>query len=320
MKIKSILIPILVGIIILLLIIMSLVIYNNNSIQKPITKNVALSANKNTSSPTSTTLNNVANSNNQLSNVDNSNISNNNANSQSNTQNYNTNNTSTNMAQSTGNFSDIIDGNTYLTGNIEGDTIIIPLNNATIVNKQLILNEYYVDRLNEKFTLKVSSLGNNNFIMYEFFNGVNTGIFNLKSINSQYSSTLSGTFSKPGSNKVIGIQLSSNQSASKYPFFKGYINGTQVTLIHSSNPYGFSNEFLEKYAGDNNIFNLSYIASGPNNNFQFPLAESFDGRTTGEYELNYIDNYTGLSGFYIKAPVTKNSIKYPITLTGSYTP
>ncbi|WP_436514163.1 hypothetical protein [Clostridium thermobutyricum] len=316
MKIKSILIPILVGIIILLLIIISLVIYNNNSIQKPLTKNVTLSTNKNTSSPTSSTLNNVANSSNQLSNIDNSNISNNNANSQSNTQNYNTNNNSTNMAQSTGNFSDIIDGNTYLTGNIEGDTIIIPLNNATIVNKQLILNEYYVDRLNEKFTLKVSSLGNNNFVMYEFFNGVNTGIFTLKSINSQYSSTLSGTFSKPGSNKVIGIQLSSNQSASKYPFFKGYINGTQVIFAPYPNHYGF----LEKYEGDNNIFSLSYMAAGPNSNFQFPLTESFDGKTTGEYELNYIDNYTGLSGFYIKAPVTKNSIKYPITLTGSYTP
>lgn len=311
MKIKKYFNLILIAVIIILIIIISIFIYNDNSSQKPITKAVTLSANKETAHTKADKS------------IDENQSAIQNATVASQEDNhakpiYNTiHASSTSLAQSTGDFSDIIDGNTFLEGNIEGDTIIIPLNDATIVNKQLILPEYYLDRLNEKFTLKVSSLGNNNFVMYESYNGVNTGIFNLKSINSQYSSTLSGTFSTVGSNHVIGIKLQSDQYMSKYPFFKGFINGAQVTFIH--NPKG--NGYFEIYSGDNNIFNLTYnYINQQNNNYNVELEESFNGKVTGEYELNYIDNNSELSGFYIKAPISKDSVKYPITLQGSYLP
>lgn len=311
MKIKKYLNFILIAVIIILIIIISIFIFNDNSSQKPTTKTVTLSATKkvdNTKSDRATDKNQPI-------------IQNENAESQSTNQakpiSNSIHSTTTSMSQSTGDFSDIIDGNTYLEGNIEGDTIIIPLNDATIVNKQLILPEYYLDKLNEKFTLKVSSLGNNNFVMYESYNGVNTGVFNLKSINSQYSSTLSGTFSTIGSNKVIGIKLRSDQYTPKYPFLKGFINGTQVTFI--PNPDG--NGYFEKYSNDNNMFNLNFnYINQKNNYYNIELEESFNGRVTGEYELNFIDNNSKLSGVYIKAPLSKDSVRYPITLEGSYTP
>lgn len=223
----------------------------------------------------------------------------------------------TSTIHSTGNFSDIINGNSYLIGTIEGDTIIIPLKNGVINNNQLILHEYYVDKLDETFTLKVDSLGNNNFIMYEYFNNINTGIFKLKCTPTAYCSNLSGTFSKPGSNEVLGIKFYSftRGSTANYPFFNGIVNGTPVTFAQTANSSGF----FEKYSGDNNVFNLKFdYTENPNNGYTNILIESFNGKITGQYDLNSYNNGEILKGFYI--PSSNSKIKYPVTFTGSFTP
>lgn len=223
----------------------------------------------------------------------------------------------TSTTHSTGNFSDIMNGNSYLIGTIEGDTIIIPLKDGIMSNNQLILHEYYVDKLDETFTLKVDSLGNNNFIMYEYFNNINTGIFKLKCTPTAYSSNLSGTFSKPGSSEVFGIKFYSfNRGLTdNYPFFNGIVNGTPVTFAQTANSSGF----FEKYSGDNNIFNLkSTYNQSLSKEYNNILIESFNGKVTGQYDLNSYDNGEILKGFYI--PSSNQKLKYPVTFTGSFNP
>ncbi|MGL5416326.1 MAG: hypothetical protein ACRDAU_11750 [Clostridium sp.] len=224
---------------------------------------------------------------------------------------------STTKSNGTGNFSDIINGNKYLIGSIEGDTIIIPLKSGVIKNNQLILPEYYVDKLDETFTLKVDSLGNNYFTMYEYFDNINTGIFKLKCSASPYNITLSGTFSKPNSDVVVGIKFSSinEGSISSYPFFNGIVNGTPVTFAQTTDSSGF----FEKYSGDNNIFNLKYYSNQKlSNSYSILLDESFNGKITGQYELNSFNNSEILKGFYI--PSSNKELKYPVTFTGSFAP
>lgn len=225
--------------------------------------------------------------------------------------------TPTTKSNGTGNFSDIINGDKYLIGSIEGDTIIIPLKSGVIKNNQLILPEYYVDKLDETFALKVDSLGDNNFTMYEYFDNINTGIFKLKCSTSSSNTTLSGTFSKPNSDVVIGIKFSSinGGSTSSYPFFNGVVNGTPVTFAQTVDSSGF----FEKYSGDNNIFNLKYDSNQElSNSYSILLDESFNGKITGQYELNSFNNGEILKGFYI--PSSNKKLKYPVTFTGSFTP
>ncbi|WP_297639351.1 hypothetical protein [uncultured Clostridium sp.] len=227
--------------------------------------------------------------------------------------------TSTPISKSngTGNFSDLINGDKYLIGTIEGDTIVIPLKSGVVNNNQLILPEYYVDKLDETFTLKIDSLGNNNFTMYEYYNGINTGIFKLKCSPSSYNTTLSGTFSKPGSNVVIGINFSSSNNGGilSYPFFNGLVNGTPVTFAQTADSSGF----FEKYSGDSNIFNLKYnYDQSLIKNYKILLTESFNNKITGQYELNSYDNGEILKGLYV--PASNPKLKYPVTFTGSFNP
>lgn len=225
--------------------------------------------------------------------------------------------TSAAKSNGTGNFSDIINGDKYLIGSIEGDTIIIPLKSGVIKNNQLILPEYYIDKLNETFTLKIDSLGNNTFTMYEYFDNMNTGIFKLKCSTSSHNTIFSGTFSKPNSNVVVGIKFSSinGETTSNYPFFNGVVDNTPVTFAQTINSSGF----FEKYSGDSNLFNLKYDYNQKHDNsYAIILNESFDGNITGQYELNSFNNGEILKGFYI--PSSNKKIKYPVTFTGSFKP
>lgn len=214
----------------------------------------------------------------------------------------------------TGNFSSIVNGAKYFSGNIEGDTIIIPLNDGTVINNQLILKEYYVDKLNEVFTLKIDSEGNNNYTFYEYYNGVNTGIFKLKATAVPGEVSLHGTYSKPGSNSVIGISLQAYTREQSYPFDCGIVNNTPVTFTPGANYGGY----YEKYAGDNNLFNINYNYQTKAQKYNAYFNEEFEGKITGEYELNISRNGKQMSGVYI--PASNKNVEYPVTLTGSYTP
>ncbi|MGL5416733.1 MAG: hypothetical protein ACRDAU_13790 [Clostridium sp.] len=284
----------------------------------------ASTASKNTAKETSTTANTTSKTNsNSKAKTDSSGASSSNtssnksANTPSNTQaTPNVVNTSTTTPQNngTGDFAGILSGAKYFVGNIEGDTIIIPLNNGRVVNNQLILNEYYLDRLHEVFTLKIDSLGNNNFTFYEYYNGQNTGIFKLKLSSSSYAETLSGTYSKPGSNNLVGISLQAYLNNNAYPFYCGTVNGTPVTLVQNSNSGGY----YEIYAGDNNVFNLSYApqVQQPTNGIAY--TESFNGKTTGLYKLSFSNDGTQMSGSYV--PSSNPNVSYPVTFRPSFAP
>ncbi|MGL5415446.1 MAG: hypothetical protein ACRDAU_07290 [Clostridium sp.] len=226
------------------------------------------------------------------------------------------NTSSTSENNGNGNFSSIVNGAKYFSGNIEGDTIIIPLNDGTVVNNQLILKEYYVDRLNEVFTLKIDSEGNNNYTFYEYYNGVNTGIFKLKATTSQGEVSLNGTYSKPGSDSVIGISLQAYTNGNIYPFYCGVVDNTPVTFINKEDGSGY----YEKYAGDNNLFSVvnDYYYKNNYQKYNEYLDEEFGGRVTGEYEVNVNENGEDIKGIYI--PASNKNVEYPVTLIGSFTP
>lgn len=222
----------------------------------------------------------------------------------------------------TGNFADIISGANYMTGTIDGTQIIIPLQGGHVVNNMLVLPEYYTSKLNETFTAKIASLGDNNFVLYEYYGDTNTATFKLKYHNTQYGApTLAGTFTHTGSNEVTGITfnlVSSNYSGmlAKMPFYHTNINGTDVTVISKFNNSGY----YEKYAGDNNLFTLSYDYKNNNRKYQFILNESYNGKISGEYLLNPIGNTGNAKGIFITKPGTSESQTFDVTLTGSLNP
>lgn len=229
------------------------------------------------------------------------------------------------MAKSNGNFADIVNGSNYMEGSINGVSIIIPLVGGKVVNNQLVLNEYYTSRLNEVFTAKISSIGDNNFILYEFYNGEHTATFKLRFFNNEGQESLGGTFTHAGSNEVTGItfNLISNQACSlmtDYPFYEGTVGGTNVTIVSVPS----TNSWLEKYSGDNNVFQLNYdwnvgkTLDGIDTENKLILRESFNGKTTGYYILNTpydpseYKNYN-YTGYFISA---SNNATSSVSLSG----
>ncbi|WP_297437022.1 hypothetical protein [uncultured Clostridium sp.] len=222
----------------------------------------------------------------------------------------------------TGNFDDILSGATYLTGIVNGSEISIPLKGGHIVNNMLVLSEYYINKLNETFTVKIASLGNNNFTIYEYYNGNNTSVFKLKYHSYKYGPFLSGTFTQTASNAITGVSLyfiapDSAPPMTQMPFYHTIINGTPVTIISSivNRP-----NYYEKYAGDNNIFTLNYKFPVTDKKYQNELIESYNGEKTGEYLLNQIPNTGNSKGLFIIKPGTSESKTYNVTLTGNFTP
>ena len=221
----------------------------------------------------------------------------------------------------TGDFADIISGANYMSGSIDGTQIVIPLQGGHVVNNMLVLPEYYTSKLNETFTAKIASLGDNNFTLYEYYGDTNTAIFKLKYHANEAEPSLSGTFTHTGSNDVTGISfnlVSTNMAppVMQMPFYHTNINGAQVTIIPSPN----SSKFYEKYSGDSNLFTLNYNYSSYNKNYQVQLDESYNGQKTGEYLLNQIHNTNEYTGVFITKPGTSSSKTYNVTLTGNLHP
>ncbi|WP_297520277.1 hypothetical protein [uncultured Clostridium sp.] len=232
----------------------------------------------------------------------------------------------TNMIKSTGDFSDIVSGSSYMSASIAGTNIVLPFNNAHIVNNQLVLPEYYTSKLNEVFTAKISSTGNGNFVLYEFYDNKHTATMDLKYHSNQYESYLSGTFKHVGSNAVTGLKFDIitklNSSVIDYtPFYHCNIAGTPVNIT-VANP-SLNNKWLESYAGNPNTFNLA-IDYDLSSTYRIGLLETYNGKKTGEYLLNpndpndtFNNTYTGV---FITKPNTPQSKSYSVTLTGNYSP
>ncbi|MGL4656174.1 MAG: hypothetical protein ACRCWM_09875 [Sarcina sp.] len=276
--------------------------------------------NSNNQQNVNTNENNSANQSNTQQNNSTNNQANNNSQTQTKQQ---PSSTATTAITSTGNFADIINGANYMSGTINGVDVVIPLQGGHVINNLLVLPEYYTSRLNETFTVKIASLGNNNFDMYEYYNGQNTAIYKLKyDVNNGGLPSLGGTFTHTGSNEVTGITF--NLVKSDYagqlqamPFYHTNIAGSSV-LIAPSGQNQF--QYSEHYSGDSNAFTLSYDYNITNKNYQLGLKESYNGQTTGEYLLNPINGTNNYSGVFISHPGTSQSKTYNVTLTGSLNP
>ncbi|MGL5575061.1 MAG: hypothetical protein ACRDCW_05840 [Sarcina sp.] len=277
-----------------------------------------------TATPSVTASNNNNNNNNNQSNANSPQQSaNNTENAPANQSNNNSQQASTPAITSTGNFADIVNGASYMYGTINGVGVVIPLQGGHVVNNLLVLPEYYTSRLNETFTAKIASLGNNNFDLYEYYNGKNTAIYKLKYLtNNGGAPTLGGTFTHTGSNAVTGITF--NLINSEYagplqamPFYHTNIAGTSVTIAPSA-----QNQFqlTEYYAGDSNAFTLKPNYNITNKNYQFGLDETYNGKVTGQYLLNPINGTSNFNGIFIAHPGTSQSKTYNVTLTGSLNP
>ncbi|MGL5634715.1 MAG: hypothetical protein ACRDDL_06620 [Sarcina sp.] len=275
------------------------------------------SANNDTNQNLSNT-NNAAPKQNDISNSSNTNG----GNKSTNSNNANSNN---GEAKSTGNFDQIINGSKYMVGTLNGTSIIVPLQGGSInSSNQLILPAYSTNNLNEVLQLKISSIGNGNYDAYEFLNGNIIGTFKLKAnLESGVVPSLSGTFSKPNSNSLEGINFNviNNQNIGwplgSYPFYHCTIGGTPVNISVT----GKINNFIERYQGDSNIFNLK-VDYNLNKN-DLGLVESYNGVTTGEYLFpmsNSNPSFNVSNGTFITKPGQADSKTYNVSLYGNYNP
>lgn len=250
--------------------------------------------------------------------VDVSNSSNNIKNNQNSTKILNDSSNSTSQSSNPMNqFTYLIQNEGLLYGQVnDGAKIIIPCTEGKIVNGQLVVPEYYVSMPWEQFTDYIVAKGNGNFIINEFYNGVQTGKFNLHEINNG----LEGKFTHVSNNavsnsKFINIKgYSQGGQLTRKPFYIGVIGKTAVTLTNE-----FNGQYTEYYHGDKHLFTIEKQENSSNNNYNIQLNEYYQNKLTGEYFLNDVGNDT-YTGIFIKNPNSTNPIKSAVGLTGSNSP
>lgn len=263
---------------------------------------------------------------NKINNTSNSSVPQNHQEKSINPQTQNNKETSSNKVKNTGNFAKLLSA-TYISGPINGTTVIIPTSTGHIVNNQLIVPEYNTSNLNNSFTDKISALGNDKFIIDEYSNNTKTGVMNLTYHSANYSESLIGTFKNVlnGNISKVNLSLTTNNFAGQLqysPFYKTVIGGTPVTIAVNS-PMGLGSRYLEYYSGDSNAFSLA-IDYDLSSVYHIGLLETYNGKKTGEYLLNPIDvndTFTNsYKGVFISHPNTPQSRTYNVTLTGSNSP
>ena len=239
-------------------------------------------------------------------------------NKKSNTSNSNNDNMATDNLDSTMNeFSYLIKNEGILYGVVsDGANIIIPCSEGKIVNGELVVPEYYTSMPWEKFTDHISSNGDGSFTINEFYNGTQTGQFNL----NEGKNTLVGSF-KHISNGAMSTAKFTNMKyfnatgqLARKPFYIGVIGQTAVTLTNE-----FNGKFTEYYHGDKHLFNIVRQENSSNSNYDIQLNEYYNNKLTGEYFLNDVGNDT-YTGIFIKGPTSANPIKSTVGLTGSISP
>lgn len=276
----------------------------------------------------------VSKSNNDNTNT-NTNTNNTTSNSSSNTNNNDSNSNTTNstkqdnnqftMNLGNGNFTQLRESTTFFYGQVgNGASMIINL--GSLVNNQIMGTEYYLSEPNEKFNVKISSLGPNKYIIYEFYHGQHTGTFKVSS-NPNYGMTqLTGTYIKAGTNEESTVTLSSNNLAGRhtfqlhglmdnYPFYSFNVAGTNTTWINTNN-----SNFLEYYSGDPNAFTIQPDMNYNGEKYSMVYTETYNGVKTGEYYLNYNSNTNEHYGKYVKYVNGQVGQSYNIVLQGSIVP
>lgn len=184
---------------------------------------------------------------------------------------------------------------------------------STVDNKQLQGTEYYLNRLNEKFNVKISSIGGNKYLIYEFYNGQHTGTFEMNGANGN----VEGTYTHAGSNQTIGANFYFEAtgmgpgSMSQYPFYDGQVNGTPITWVNTN-----IGSYIELYKGDSNPFTIStsFTHTG---NYELEFLEQYNDKITGEYKFEPNPSSNKYVGVYVKK---SNGQSYDVNLTGSMTP
>ncbi|MGL4655276.1 MAG: hypothetical protein ACRCWM_05235 [Sarcina sp.] len=248
--------------------------------------------------------------------VDSSHLSNNTDNNQK-----NINTEATNIAQENSNpmdqFAYLIQNQGLLYGSVsDGAQIIIPCSEGKIVNGQLKVPEYYVSMPWEQFTDYITANGDGSFIINEFYNGTQTGKFDLQ----ESKNGLNGKFTHLENNAVSEASFTniksynSNGQLTKKPFYIGVIGKTAVTLTNE-----FNGQYTEYYHGDKHLFTIEKQDSSSNSNYNIQLNEYWQGKLTGEYFLSDVGNDT-YTGIFIKNPNSVNPIKSTVGLTGSNSP
>ncbi|WP_297523161.1 hypothetical protein [uncultured Clostridium sp.] len=283
----------------------------------------------NMNSQNSNSIGNNTSSNGQSSNNDsstqNNTTSNNNDNTQSSNNNINTNTTQSTFKMNLGNgkFDDLIQATSFLYGEVSNGARLVVNIGSTIVNNQLCGTEYYLNKPSEKFNVKISSVGDEKYAIYEFYNGVHTGTYIINGA----SGTIPATYAHAGSNKTINATFYSNNIEARhefqlhglmdnYPFYGGEVAGTQITWINTNN-----GNFEEYYNGDTNAFK---IAQDENYSYQGEYSaaytETYNGKKTGEYLLNYSSSTNEHTGKYIKYSNGVAGVSYNVTIKGSEKP
>ncbi|WP_297518587.1 hypothetical protein [uncultured Clostridium sp.] len=197
-----------------------------------------------------------------------------------------------------------------------GAKIIIPCSEGKVINGQLVVPEYYTSMPWEKFTDYISSNGDGSFTIYEYYNGKQTGEFNVNEKGNNLVGEFIHTVNNAKSKVIFSNVKSFDESGqlSRKPFYIGVIGETAVTLTNE-----FDGTYTEYYHGDKHLFDIKKETSSSNSNYNIQLNEYYNGKLTGEYLLNDIGNDT-YTGIFIKAPQSANPIKSTVGLTGSKSP
>lgn len=198
----------------------------------------------------------------------------------------------------------------------DGAQIIIPCSEGKVVNGQLVVPEYYISMPWEKFTDYITANGNGSFTIDEYYNGKQTGRFDLEEnknrLTGKFTHIENGVISQASFVNVK--QFSGRGQLSRKPFYIGVIGQTAVTLTNE-----LDGQYTEYYHGDKHLFTIKKQDTSSNSSYNIQLNEYYQNKLTGEYFLNDVGNDT-YTGIFIKRPNSGNPIKSTVGLTGSNSP
>lgn len=204
-----------------------------------------------------------------------------------------------------------------LTVVVNGQNVVLDIDvtNVSYLGNILILKGHYLNKPFEQFTYYVSNTSskpvdephkNPEYTMYEFYNGVNTGIFKLNFQGAAIYGGLVGTFEHVGLNETYqcsGPFINPNGPDGDYlgafPYYNGYVNNTKITFARTN----VNTTFKEKYINDSNTFTVGQVPMPEkfkDKNYKFALEEYYNGQSTGLYLLNISNSTDQLNGIYIQ--------------------
>lgn len=214
--------------------------------------------------------------------------------------------------------SNLIKQGSLLYGTVgNGIKIIIPCKDGIMVDNELVVPEYYIDKPWEKFTDHITIDNKGNFIITEFYKDKEIGKFNLK----QEGLNLVGELTNIDDNtlsraKFININKDNIQNGQlmKKPFYIGVVGNLAITLTNE-----FNGHYTGYYHGYKQLINIVKEENSSNSSYNIQLNEYLKGKLIGEYFLNNIGNDT-YTGIFIRYHNGVKSKKVTVGLTGSNSP